>query len=94
MVIHIAAVNDQCASAGEKHGEGEFSRSSASWDAELQYKIMSSNTVKAFIQKYLWDKISCHCKINLNRKPISKLLTLVRILNRVMHILLGFFNPM
>lgn len=31
-----------------------------------------------------WNKISCPCKINLNLKPISKLLNPVRILNRIM----------
>lgn len=28
-----------------------------------------------------WNKISCHCEIHLNLKPISKLLNPVRILN-------------
>lgn len=71
MVIDIASVSDQHASAWGMHGGGDLSQSSASWNAELQCKIMSLNTVHAFIQKYLGNKILCHCKINLNLKPIS-----------------------
>lgn len=86
IVIDIASVNDQYASAWGKHEGGNLSQSSASWNAELQCKIMFLNTVKAFIQKYLWDEISCHYKIDLSLKPVSKLVNLVRIFNRIMHI--------
>jgi len=38
----------------------------------------------------MWNRISCHCEINLNLKPISKRLNPVRILNRIMDFL--FFS--
>lgn len=93
IIIDIASVNDQHASAWGKRGGGDLSQSSASWNAEMQCKIISSNTVKAFIQKFLWNEISCHRKTNLNLKPISELVNLVRIFNRIMHILVYFSMP-